>query len=327
MWRGSPETVRLFRSHPPHERRLASGPLLTAWHRVHAGTRPYPPERRSAWRPTLTAGSMPCGTPTTSLRALAGPLTAEQLQQRSYDSEWSIAQVLSHLGSQAEVFDLWLDAGLTGQEPPGREAFGPIWEAWNARSPQAQASRLAAGQRGAGRAARVARRRPAGAVPPADVRDGPRHRRAGADAPVRARDPQLGRGRGAGPVGDGWRPKRSACSSTRSASSRRGPASRMGTSGGCTCRRATRSGTSRWRPARRSRSNPAAAGEAPRRPGAAAARRGSRPAGLRASRSRPHPARRDPGGRSRRAPADLPRLLRPWPANERTPRASSCQGA
>jgi uncharacterized protein (TIGR03083 family) len=75
-----------------------------------------------------------------TLRALAAPLTAEQLRQRSYDTEWSIAQVLSHLGSQAEVFNLWLDAGLTGQDPPGRDAFLPIWEAWNTRSPQAQAA-------------------------------------------------------------------------------------------------------------------------------------------------------------------------------------------
>jgi len=75
-----------------------------------------------------------------ALRALAGPLTAEQLQQRSYDTEWSIAQVLSHLGSQAEIGGLWLDAGLTGQDPPGPEVYAPIWEAWNARSPQAQAA-------------------------------------------------------------------------------------------------------------------------------------------------------------------------------------------
>jgi uncharacterized protein (TIGR03083 family) len=74
------------------------------------------------------------------LRALTEPLAVEQLQQRSYATEWSIAQVLSHLGSQAEVFGLWLDAGLSGQEPPGREAFPPIWDAWNGRSPQAQAA-------------------------------------------------------------------------------------------------------------------------------------------------------------------------------------------
>jgi uncharacterized protein (TIGR03083 family) len=48
--------------------------------------------------------------------------------------------VLSHLGSQAEGFGLWLDAGLTGQDPPGRDAFPPIWDAWNARAPRAQAA-------------------------------------------------------------------------------------------------------------------------------------------------------------------------------------------
>ena len=58
-----------------------------------------------------------------SLRALAGPLTDGQLEQRSYCSDWSIAQVFSHLGSQAEGFGLWLDAGLTGQDPPGRDVF------------------------------------------------------------------------------------------------------------------------------------------------------------------------------------------------------------
>ena len=74
------------------------------------------------------------------LRVVAAPLDASQLEQRSYDSEWTIAQVLSHLGSQAEIFGLFLDAGLTGGDPPGAEAFGPIWDQWNARSPQAQAA-------------------------------------------------------------------------------------------------------------------------------------------------------------------------------------------
>jgi uncharacterized protein (TIGR03083 family) len=73
-----------------------------------------------------------------SLRALVEPLTDGQLEQRSYCTDWSIAQVLSHLGSQAEGFGLWLDAGLTGQDPPGRDVFPPIWDAWNARAPRAQ---------------------------------------------------------------------------------------------------------------------------------------------------------------------------------------------
>jgi len=74
------------------------------------------------------------------LQALAGPLGADQLQRQSYASEWSIAQVLSHIGSQAEIFGLFLDAGLAGQDPPGPEAFGPIWAVWNAKSPQDQAA-------------------------------------------------------------------------------------------------------------------------------------------------------------------------------------------
>ncbi len=74
------------------------------------------------------------------LRAAVEPLSPDQLEQRSYASEWSIAQVLSHLGSQAEIFGLFLDAGLAGQEPPGPEAFGPIWDRWNGKTPQAQAA-------------------------------------------------------------------------------------------------------------------------------------------------------------------------------------------
>jgi uncharacterized protein (TIGR03083 family) len=74
------------------------------------------------------------------LRGAVEPLTEDELRQRSYDTEWSIADVLSHLGSQAEIFGLFLDAGLTGQDPPGRDDFMPIWDTWNAKEPQAQAA-------------------------------------------------------------------------------------------------------------------------------------------------------------------------------------------
>jgi uncharacterized protein (TIGR03083 family) len=74
------------------------------------------------------------------LQALVEPLDLGQLEQRSYASEWSIAQVLSHLGSGAEIFGLFLEAGLAGQDPPGRDAFGPIWNTWNAKDPRAQAT-------------------------------------------------------------------------------------------------------------------------------------------------------------------------------------------
>jgi uncharacterized protein (TIGR03083 family) len=74
------------------------------------------------------------------LRALVEPLDLASLEQRSYASEWSIAQVLSHLGSGAEIFGLFLEAGLTGQDPPGRDVFVPVWNTWNAKDPQAQAA-------------------------------------------------------------------------------------------------------------------------------------------------------------------------------------------
>jgi uncharacterized protein (TIGR03083 family) len=74
------------------------------------------------------------------LHAVAGQLDLDQLQRTSYASEWSIAQVLSHIGSQAEIFGLFLDAALSEQDPPGPDAFPPIWETWNAKSPQDQAA-------------------------------------------------------------------------------------------------------------------------------------------------------------------------------------------
>jgi uncharacterized protein (TIGR03083 family) len=63
-----------------------------------------------------------------------------ELERGSFCSEWTIAQVLSHLGSQAEIFSLFVDAGLAGANPPGQEAFVPIWDDWNARDPEDQAA-------------------------------------------------------------------------------------------------------------------------------------------------------------------------------------------
>lgn len=74
------------------------------------------------------------------LRGLVEPLDADQLGSRSYATEWSIAQVLSHLGSGAEIFALLFSTGLRGEEMPPRERFTAIWDAWNARNPQAQAT-------------------------------------------------------------------------------------------------------------------------------------------------------------------------------------------
>ena len=65
-------------------------------------------------------------------------LPPDQVSAPSYDDEWSIADVASHLGSQAEIFSLFLDAGLEGVEPPSHDAFLTIWDRWNAKPPADQ---------------------------------------------------------------------------------------------------------------------------------------------------------------------------------------------
>lgn len=74
------------------------------------------------------------------LASLVTPLTPEQLRGPAYPAEWSIAQVLSHLGSGAEIALLTLPGALGQGEPLGREAFPPIWDVWNAKSPDDQAA-------------------------------------------------------------------------------------------------------------------------------------------------------------------------------------------
>ncbi len=72
------------------------------------------------------------------MSALVGGLTAEQATLRSYADKWTVAQVASHLGSQAEIFDLFVTAGLDGADAPGGDVITPIWDRWNALPPQAQ---------------------------------------------------------------------------------------------------------------------------------------------------------------------------------------------
>jgi uncharacterized protein (TIGR03083 family) len=70
--------------------------------------------------------------------AAVQPLDDADVEGPSYDSEWSIAQVASHLGSQAEIFEMFLEAGLAGQPAPGNEQFPPVWDRWNAKPPAQQ---------------------------------------------------------------------------------------------------------------------------------------------------------------------------------------------
>jgi uncharacterized protein (TIGR03083 family) len=66
-----------------------------------------------------------------SLAALVGRLDAEALRARSGASEWNVADVLSHLGSAAEI---GLGTLTTGRADP--DGMTPIWDRWNAMSPE-----------------------------------------------------------------------------------------------------------------------------------------------------------------------------------------------
>jgi uncharacterized protein (TIGR03083 family) len=74
------------------------------------------------------------------LLGLVGPLSPEQISGPSYCRDWSVAQVLSHLGSGAEIAMMTLPSALGQAEPVDRSAYQPIWDRWNAMSPDEQAA-------------------------------------------------------------------------------------------------------------------------------------------------------------------------------------------
>lgn len=73
------------------------------------------------------------------LAALVGSLIPEQLHAPSYDPGRTIAQVLAHIGAQAEVAQQALAAALSGREPFGPDGLRAIQAVWSARDPGQQA--------------------------------------------------------------------------------------------------------------------------------------------------------------------------------------------
>jgi uncharacterized protein (TIGR03083 family) len=65
------------------------------------------------------------------LRRLVESLSPDQLRQRAYPSEWTIADVLSHMGSGAVITRGRIDGEVDAQA---------IWDEWNAKTPEAQAA-------------------------------------------------------------------------------------------------------------------------------------------------------------------------------------------
>jgi len=73
------------------------------------------------------------------LAAVVRGLTDEQLLDPSGASEWPVAQVLSHLGSGAEIGRATLAAATGEGEALGDGFNQSVWDRWNAMSPRQQA--------------------------------------------------------------------------------------------------------------------------------------------------------------------------------------------
>src|SRR4051794_20569719 len=71
------------------------------------------------------------------LRGLTSPMSEEELTAGAYPAEWTVAQVLSHLGSGAVIMQRRLEDVLAGQDTS--DDFAPVvWDTWNAKGPVEQ---------------------------------------------------------------------------------------------------------------------------------------------------------------------------------------------
>jgi uncharacterized protein (TIGR03083 family) len=75
---------------------------------------------------------------TVRLRALVETLDAEQLRAPAYPKEWTIADVLSHLGSGATIFVRQVNDALSDTPTPP-DFSRSVWDDWDARTPEEQA--------------------------------------------------------------------------------------------------------------------------------------------------------------------------------------------
>ncbi|ULR51523.1 maleylpyruvate isomerase N-terminal domain-containing protein [Streptomyces deccanensis] len=73
------------------------------------------------------------------LASFVAGLTEADLNRRSGSHEWTVAQVLSHLGSGAEIGLAMLEAALTVSPAPGGGFNERVWDRWNAMTARQQA--------------------------------------------------------------------------------------------------------------------------------------------------------------------------------------------
>lgn len=77
-----------------------------------------------------------------ALMANVARLSTEDLDTESYCKGWDIGQVLSHMGSGAEIALTNLERALAGQGPLSRDDFPIIWGQWNGLNPSDKASQM-----------------------------------------------------------------------------------------------------------------------------------------------------------------------------------------
>jgi uncharacterized protein (TIGR03083 family) len=71
------------------------------------------------------------------LRRIVEPLDDPTIAMRAYPAEWTIAQVMSHIGSSAVILERRLDDAIAEAATP--DDFAPsVWDEWNAKSLRAQ---------------------------------------------------------------------------------------------------------------------------------------------------------------------------------------------
>jgi uncharacterized protein (TIGR03083 family) len=76
------------------------------------------------------------------LAALVRGFTADDLARPSGASKWDVSQVLSHLGSGAEISLASLEGALEGTGTPGGDFNQSVWARWDAMSREERAERF-----------------------------------------------------------------------------------------------------------------------------------------------------------------------------------------
>jgi uncharacterized protein (TIGR03083 family) len=71
------------------------------------------------------------------LQRLVTALQPDQLEGPAYPTEWTVAEVLSHLGSAAVITQRRIDDDLAGRSMPD-DFSSSVWDEWNAKSPAAK---------------------------------------------------------------------------------------------------------------------------------------------------------------------------------------------